>query len=157
MGASPDSNDLWKQLAPELDEALSKLAARDRDALILRYFEGRDLKAVAAILGTSADAAQKRVARALEKLRIRLNARGIATTGAALAGMVNANGSRLPVNTSPVSPRSAGVESSESWTPIQLELNCGDPDNHARVCSPWLNSDWSGSCHFMRQCAAHDW
>jgi hypothetical protein len=47
----------------------SSLDSSDRDALVLRYFEQRDLRAVGVALGISDDAAQKRVSRAVEKLR----------------------------------------------------------------------------------------
>src|SRR5262245_16718817 len=33
----------WKRLAPALDEAMDELDSVDRDALVLRYFERRDL------------------------------------------------------------------------------------------------------------------
>lgn len=75
----------WDQLRPVLDEALQGLGTTDRNAIVLRYFQARDLKAVGAALGTNEDAAQKRVARALEKLRVRLSSRGVTLTGATLA------------------------------------------------------------------------
>ena len=48
---------------------MSRLNERDRDALLLRFFKNQDFRAVGSALGVSNDAAQKRVARALEKLR----------------------------------------------------------------------------------------
>jgi len=59
----------WNQFAPVLDEAMDQLDSSDRDALVLRYFERRELRAVGAALGVSDDAAQKRVSRAVERLR----------------------------------------------------------------------------------------
>ena len=67
----------------ELDEALSCLAPPDRRALVLRYLENLPLRAVAAGLGVGEDAAQKRVERAVEKLRLRLVRRGFASLSAA--------------------------------------------------------------------------
>lgn len=81
---APDSD--WADLAPLLDEAISQLPQKDRDAVLLRFFDGKDLRGVGAVLGLSEDAARKRVSRALEQLRIRLAARGISTTVAALSG-----------------------------------------------------------------------
>jgi RNA polymerase sigma factor (sigma-70 family) len=52
-----------------LDEGLQRLREKDRDALVLRFFESKDFRALGEALGISEDAAQKRVARALEKLR----------------------------------------------------------------------------------------
>ena len=37
----------WEQLAPFLDEGLASLKAGDRDAIVLRYLERRDLRTVA--------------------------------------------------------------------------------------------------------------
>lgn len=59
----------WNQLAPVLDEAMDQLDSSDRDALVLRFFEQQDLRAVGAALGITDDAAQKRVSRAVERLR----------------------------------------------------------------------------------------
>lgn len=81
----------WRQFAPILDDAMDELDAADRDALVLRYFERCELRAVGAALGVSDDTAQKRVSRALDKLRENLVRRGVATTGAALSLLITAN------------------------------------------------------------------
>ncbi len=75
----PDSaaDPAWQTLAPVLDDTLNEQAPADRDALLLRFYERRDLRAVGEALGVSEDAAQKRVARALERLREWLVARDI--------------------------------------------------------------------------------
>jgi uncharacterized protein (TIGR03435 family) len=85
-------NDLaWRQIAPLLDEALGKLGDRDRDAILLRFFEGKSLAEVGAAAGTSEDAAKMRVNRALEKLRKIFSQRGAAFSLAAIAGAISAN------------------------------------------------------------------
>jgi RNA polymerase sigma factor (sigma-70 family) len=81
----------YEPLAPVLDDAINQLRAEDRAALILRYFEGRDLRAVGEALGSNEDAAQKRVARALEKLRDLLAQRGVTASGAGLATVLGAH------------------------------------------------------------------
>ena len=82
---APDQDDTdWTQLAPFVDDAVNELAAPDRDALLLRFYERRDLLAIGAALGVSDDAAQKRVSRALDKLREILGKRGVTSTSAAL-------------------------------------------------------------------------
>ncbi len=80
------------ELANELDQALLALPARDRDGLILRYFEGMDYRAVGGALGIAEDAARKRVARALEKLSHILQRRGVAIPAASLGGGMQAMG-----------------------------------------------------------------
>jgi RNA polymerase sigma factor (sigma-70 family) len=65
-----NSDAVWRHIAPLLDEGLDKLPARDREAVILRFFEEMPFKRIASQLGSSEDGAQKRVSRALEKLRL---------------------------------------------------------------------------------------
>lgn len=79
----------WEHLRPVLDDAMSKLAAKDRDAVLLRYFEGKELKDVGAVLGLSEDAARMRVSRALEKLRSSFAERGVTLSATALAAAVS--------------------------------------------------------------------
>ena len=52
-----DTKPDWEHLAPILDEAMNRLAAPERDAIVLRYFERRDLHGVGAALGVSEEAA----------------------------------------------------------------------------------------------------
>lgn len=75
----------WEQLRPVLDEAMGRLGAKDRDAVLLRYFERKELGAVGDALGTSEEAARKRVGRALERLRRYLTGRGVTLSAATLA------------------------------------------------------------------------
>jgi RNA polymerase sigma factor (sigma-70 family) len=74
----------WEQLRPVLDEAMHQLDEPDREALLLRYFQNRELKAVGVALGLSDHAARKRVERALDKLRDVLARRGVTSTASAL-------------------------------------------------------------------------
>jgi RNA polymerase sigma factor (sigma-70 family) len=81
----------WQELSPLLDEAMAQLRDKDRDALVLRYFENKSLREVGDALGLQERAAQKRVARGLEKLHSFFARRGIASTTAIIAGAVSAN------------------------------------------------------------------
>src|SRR5213593_622951 len=80
---SSDAN--WERLRPVLDEAMSRLGAKDRDAVLLRYFERKELRAVGDALGTSEEAARKRVSRALERLRRYLTTHGVSFSATTLA------------------------------------------------------------------------
>src|SRR5690242_13842288 len=73
------------EVAPVLDEAINQLGAKDRAAILLRFFEQRDLRSVGEALGASENAAQKRVTHALEELRSMLKRRGLALSAAGLA------------------------------------------------------------------------
>ena len=59
----------WRQIEPLLDDAMAALDETDRAAILLRYFENKSLREVGEALGASDDAAQKRVSRAVERLR----------------------------------------------------------------------------------------
>lgn len=75
-------------LAPLLDEALSSLGARDRDAVLLRFARDRSLRQVGEELGLSEEAAKKRVRRAVDKLRGFFASRGFTLSAAALTGLL---------------------------------------------------------------------
>ena len=91
----PDSAADWTTIRPVLDAALDHLPTVDRDAVLLRYFEQRSLREVGDALGFSEEAARKRVARGLEKLRLSLARKGVHTTAAALSIALTANGSPM--------------------------------------------------------------
>lgn len=83
--SSPESSADWDQLRPVLDAAMDELDARDREAVLLRFFESQPFSRVAEMLRVNEDAARKRVDRALDKLGALLARRGITSTGGALA------------------------------------------------------------------------
>ena len=89
--AIPDAAPDWNHLRRVLDDVMAELDEPDYDALVLRYFQQQDFRAVGVALGVSDDTAQKRVARALEKLRDQLSRRGISTPAAALSIVISAN------------------------------------------------------------------
>ena len=86
----PDT-DAWAQLAPLLDDALAELGETDRTALVLRFFENKTAREIAGALRMEEGAAQKRVARALEKLRALFVKRGVTLAATVIAGAVAAN------------------------------------------------------------------
>jgi RNA polymerase sigma factor (sigma-70 family) len=81
----------FERIAPLLDEAINQLGASDRAAIVLRFFEHRDLRAVGVALGSNEDAAQKRVSRAVEKLRCHFARRGIAASSTVIASVIAAH------------------------------------------------------------------
>jgi len=87
---SEDAPD-WERLCGALDDAMSQLNEADYDLLVLRFYKSLDYRGVGIALGLSEDAAQKRVSRALEKLRQVLSRRGIRTSAGALSLVITAN------------------------------------------------------------------
>jgi RNA polymerase sigma factor (sigma-70 family) len=86
-----DSGDaaVWPQLAPVLDEALLSLGEVDRDAVVLRYFNDKSVREISTALNVSEAAAQRRVGRAVEKLRRFFTKRGIPLTVPMLAAAMS--------------------------------------------------------------------
>jgi RNA polymerase sigma factor (sigma-70 family) len=80
IGAEPTA----AQIEGVLDEFLLRLGERDRGAIVLRYLEDKSVNDVALALRISPPAAQKRIVRALSRLKTLLARRGIVTAGAAL-------------------------------------------------------------------------
>lgn len=86
---APDAQ--WNDIAPMLDEAMEQLDSADRSALLLRYFENKSLREVGAALGASEDAAQKRVSRAIERLREHFASRKVSVGASSLIALLSAN------------------------------------------------------------------
>jgi RNA polymerase sigma factor (sigma-70 family) len=89
LPANPDP--LWENVAPHLDNAVGDLNEADREALLLRYFERKSAAEIGQIFGISNEAAQKRVSRAVERLRESLAQRGVTVGATALVALIGAN------------------------------------------------------------------
>jgi len=113
----------WDTVHPVLDNAMHALSERDRNAVLLRYFENRPLAEVGARLGLSEDAARMRVRRALEKLRDLLGRRGITATSAGLAALL----AQQTVSAAPIGLAAniagSAVAGTISSTPVLTLLN----------------------------------
>ena len=86
-----ESGPAWEQIRPVLDEALDSLGDGDREALLLRYFKNQDFRAIGQALGVSDDTAQKRVSRAVERLREFFSKRNVTIGASGLAVLISAN------------------------------------------------------------------
>jgi RNA polymerase sigma factor (sigma-70 family) len=88
MNATPND---WSQIEPLLDDAMAALDETDRSAILLRYFENKSLREVGEALGTNDDAAQKRVSRAVERLRGFFSKRNVTVGASGLTVLISAN------------------------------------------------------------------
>ncbi|MGZ4971397.1 MAG: RNA polymerase sigma factor [Limisphaerales bacterium] len=84
-------DDAWPNIAPLLDTAVASLSEKDRRAVVLRFYEGRSIRDVGVALGASEGAAEKRVLRAVEKLRSIFTRKGIVLSSAVLTSAISAN------------------------------------------------------------------
>jgi RNA polymerase sigma factor (sigma-70 family) len=81
----------WEQIVPLLNETIGQLREKDRNVLLLRFFKGKTFSEVGQRMGTSEDAAKKRVIRALEHLRMLLSRRGVVLPAAILTATLSVN------------------------------------------------------------------
>ena len=80
-----------EDVAPFLDEALAALSPKERDAILLRYFQKQSWMEVGQTLGLNENAARVRVGRALQKLRSWFRKRRVATSAAGLSAALLTN------------------------------------------------------------------
>ncbi len=122
----PEMSPDWERLRPVLDAAMGKLNAKDRDAVLLHYFEQKSFRAVGAFLGLSDDAAQKRVSRALDKLRTILIRGGVGVSISSLstllsAGTMPAVPAGLALSVAKSSLSRAAAMGPPSWTTVLIQ------------------------------------
>ncbi len=89
LSSEPDI--LWEHISPHLDAAIGELSDPDRDAVLLRYFKRKSAHEMAQALGISEDAAQKRVSRAVERLRESFAKHGVSVGASGLVVAISAN------------------------------------------------------------------
>jgi hypothetical protein len=100
-----ESTTAWEEIAPCLDESLSRLSRKDHEAIILRFFQNKSFPEMAAILGSTEEAVRKRVDRAVQKLRQFLAYRGALISHEALtAALPNAIRPSPPALASTIRP-----------------------------------------------------
>jgi len=76
---------VWTQIDPHLNEALAALPGSDRQAVLLRFFEGLSVREVADELGSTESAAKVKIWRSLQKMRQFLATKGVAVTAVVLS------------------------------------------------------------------------
>jgi RNA polymerase sigma factor (sigma-70 family) len=81
----------WNAIAPQLETAMGRLSRNDQTAIVLRYFQGQSWRQVGDALAISEEAAQKRVGRALEKLRAHVSRPGTDLSASVLAAALAAH------------------------------------------------------------------
>jgi len=89
-----DTASVWEQIVPHLNDALDRLPRKDREAVLVRFFQDKSHRELARTLGVSEDAAKVRVSRALEKLRLIFARQGYAVPSAVLLATISAHGAQ---------------------------------------------------------------
>jgi uncharacterized protein (TIGR03435 family) len=89
--ANEPGTDAWQQMSPLLDTAVAALDEKDRQAILLRFFQKKSLSDVGVTIGIGEEAAKKRVSRALEKLRKFFAKRGVSSTTTVIGENISAH------------------------------------------------------------------
>ena len=84
----------WSEIEPLLNRSLAALRVRERECVLLRFFQGLSFTEAGAALGLSEEAARKRVTRTLEKMRKFFEKGGVIVPGAALAALLSAHAAK---------------------------------------------------------------
>src|SRR5215469_13767103 len=91
MQSLSNETDAWPDIAPLLEDAMGRLNEKERNAIVLRFFEGKSFQEVGAAFGGSENAAKKRVTRGLEKLQNYFAKRGVSSTTAIIEDNLSAH------------------------------------------------------------------
>lgn len=75
--AAPDVSLQQRQVIALIEQALSKLPARQREAFLLRYWEGLDTTETAAAMGCTEGSVKTHCSRAVHALSVSLKAKGV--------------------------------------------------------------------------------
>ena len=89
--SSESESDAWAQIAPSLDRAMAQLSEKDRTVIVLRFLEARSFADIGITLQVSESAAERRVQRAVEKLRKLFLKRDVSLSAALVAATVSAH------------------------------------------------------------------
>ncbi len=96
MNAEESIASSWREIEPLIDNAMQELAEKDREAVVLRFFQNQPLNTIGMMLRVSEDGARMRVNRALEKLRRVLERRGVKSSSAVLGAALAAHAITAP-------------------------------------------------------------
>jgi RNA polymerase sigma factor (sigma-70 family) len=91
MQSLSNETDAWPEIAPLLEDAMGRLNEKERNAIVLRFFESRSFQEIGEAFGGSENAAKKRVIRGLEKLRKFFARRRVSSATAIIAEKISVN------------------------------------------------------------------
>jgi RNA polymerase sigma factor (sigma-70 family) len=101
-GAEETESSVWQRMSPLLDEAIAGLDETARNAVVLRFIEGKDFKAVGVALGLRKDGVRAQTNRAVAKMRRFFRQHGVSFSATIMAGALAASAAQaVPPNLAP--------------------------------------------------------
>ena len=91
MQNQPEDNTSWKHIEADLDAAMTELNAEEQNLVVMRFFQNQNWHDISAAVALSEDTVQRRVGRALGKLRSFFAQRGVTVSCAVIALALSAN------------------------------------------------------------------
>jgi len=91
MQTQLEDNTSWKHIESDLDEAMTALNAEEQNLVVMRFFQNQNWRDISAAVALSEDTVQRRVDRAVEKLRSFFARRGVAVSCAVIGMALSAN------------------------------------------------------------------
>jgi RNA polymerase sigma factor (sigma-70 family) len=91
MQTQPEDNTSWKHIESDLDEAMTALNTEEQNLVVMRFFQNQNWRDISATVALSEDTVQRRVDRAIEKLRSFFAQRGVAVSCAVIGLALSAN------------------------------------------------------------------
>lgn len=122
----PAQDTLWSELEPLLDDALLTLSQRQRELVLLRYFQNNSQRAAACLVGCSESVASRELAAAIQRLRGFFSRHGVTVSATALITLLTTHGAEASICAATVaatlSSASAHAGPSAIGTPLLLAL-----------------------------------
>lgn len=88
MKPGPSAAPGWEGIRPQIDDAIASLPAHQRNAVVLRYLDGKSTAEAAMEIGCSESSVTASLSRGIARLRSKLGARGATVGGAALVAFL---------------------------------------------------------------------
>src|SRR4051812_1555712 len=103
-----------------LDEALAELSSKERDAVLLRYYQDQSVQEVGQALGISQNTATKRIGRAIERMRGFLADKGLAISPPVLIEALT-RATRAPLPPPEFIAQAVSVATGQSVAPVIVQ------------------------------------
>ncbi len=122
LPAGDDAASERRELGPVLDEEVGRLPEKQRAAVVLCYLEGRTYAEAARVLGCPVGTVSTRLTHARERLRARLQRRGLGLGAAGLAAVQTAGEKEAPEAGGKAAPRTDQERVQGTWLVVALNM-----------------------------------